>query len=143
MPLIVAEPAAAYPLRPPLVVDASVIAAAIFDEEQREAAQGWLRGRRLCAPQLLDYEITSIALVKVRRGVADLQMAHKALEDFASLDIERHPVDAIALCALARLTALSSYDAAYLWLASELSAPLATFDRRLGTAARTLFEGDG
>jgi predicted nucleic acid-binding protein len=52
-------------------------------------------------------------------------------------------VDATALFALARSTALSSYDAAYLWLANELSAPLATFDRHLGTAAKTLFRGDG
>jgi predicted nucleic acid-binding protein len=143
MPLIVAEPVVAYPLRPPLVVDASVIAAVIFDEEQREVAQSWLRGRRLCAPQLIDYEVASIALVKTWRGLADLQKAQEALQDFASLDIDRHPVDAIALFGLARLTALSSYDAAYLWLASELSAPLATFDHRLGTAAKTLFEGNG
>ena len=29
-------------------------------------------------------------------------------------------------------TDLSAYDAAYLWLAAELKAPLATFDRKLG-----------
>jgi len=30
---------------------------------------------------------------------------------------------------------LSAYDAAYLWLAGVLGAPLATFDRKLGQAA--------
>jgi hypothetical protein len=45
MALIVAEPATAYSLRTPLVVDASVIAAAVFDEERREAAEGWMFGR--------------------------------------------------------------------------------------------------
>jgi hypothetical protein len=40
-----AEPATAYSLRTPLVVDASVIAAAVFDEERREAAEGWMFGR--------------------------------------------------------------------------------------------------
>jgi predicted nucleic acid-binding protein len=35
---------------------------------------------------------------------------------------------------------LSAYDAAYLWLAVELKAPLATFDTRLGNAARSHLE---
>ena len=31
---------------------------------------------------------------------------------------------------------LSAYDAAYLWLAAQLKAPLATFNRKLGEAAQ-------
>ncbi len=31
---------------------------------------------------------------------------------------------------------LSAYDAAYLWLAAELKAPLATFDAKLAAAAQ-------
>jgi predicted nucleic acid-binding protein len=31
---------------------------------------------------------------------------------------------------------LSGYDAAYLWLAAELKAPLATFDKKLAAAAQ-------
>lgn len=32
---------------------------------------------------------------------------------------------------------ITGYDAAYLWLAAELRAPLATFDRQLAQAAQT------
>ena len=42
----------------------------------------------------------------------------------------------LAVLAMARRYGLSAYDAAYLWLASQLKAPLATFDRKLGEAAR-------
>ena len=37
---------------------------------------------------------------------------------------------------LAQRYNLSAYDAAYLWLAAELKAPLATFDLKLANAAR-------
>jgi len=68
MPLVVAEPAAAYAERPRLVIDASVVAAALFDEIGAEAALSWMRGRRLCAPHLLDCEVANVALTKMRRG---------------------------------------------------------------------------
>jgi predicted nucleic acid-binding protein len=42
----------------------------------------------------------------------------------------------MALHAIALRYALITYDAAYLWLAAELRAPLATFDLSLGRAAQ-------
>ena len=47
-----------------------------------------------------------------------------------------HRVDIAAQVALAQRYGLSAYDAAYLWLAAELKAPLATYDQKLGAAAR-------
>ena len=53
------------------------------------------------------------------------------------MEIELHPINAPAVAALAMHYRLSAYDAAYLWLAAELKAPLATFDDKLAAAAKT------
>jgi predicted nucleic acid-binding protein len=58
------------------------------------------------------------------------------LPDFG---IEHHAIDPAGVVEVALRRRLSTYDAAYLWLAASLDAPLATFDRRLGEAARLEF----
>lgn len=134
--LIVAEPPVAYRVRPPLVIDASVIGALLFDEPERDQAQAWMQGKQLFAPQLLDYELANIAVKKLRTGL-DVASAETALRSYETADIHLLATDSSALVGLAERYQLSAYDAAYLWLAVELKAPLATFDRQLGEAART------
>ena len=53
-----------------------------------------------------------------------------------TLPLQQRPIDLQAQVALALRYNLSTYDAAYLWLAADLKAPLATLDRRLGEAAQ-------
>lgn len=134
--LFVAQPPAPYVSQQPLVVDASVLAAAVFDEDERELALNWMRGRSLAAPQLVDYEITNIALTKLRSKQVDSEAAVQALALFAALDIERVPIAMDGVFALAAQCNLTAYDAAYLWLAAQRKVPLATFDGRLGQAAK-------
>jgi predicted nucleic acid-binding protein len=131
----VAEPPAAFNVRPPIVVDCSALSAILFDEPARDEALARLVGRSLHAPSLLEHELVSVALKKARKdGRADA--LRQALHDYAAHDIELHPVDLIAQFELATRYELSAYDAAYLWLAAELRAPLATFDRRLAEATQ-------
>lgn len=95
-------------------------------------AEERVRGRSLNAPELLQAEIANVATKKLRRGethVAD------GLALVAELQIELYRIDIPAVVALAMRYQLSGYDAAYLWLAAELKAPLATFDEKLATAA--------
>jgi predicted nucleic acid-binding protein len=100
-----------------------------------------MRGRRLCAPHLLDCEVASVALAKMRQGL-DAGGVRQAMRMHALAELERHPVDAIEVFELASRAKLSAYDAAYLWLARTLGAPLATFDAKLGAAAlRELRDG--
>lgn len=133
-PLFVSEPPASFNVRPPMVVDCSVLSAVLFDEPTRDEAIARLMGRSLHAPNLLDHEIVSVALKKRQQAWPRDSLA-LALDDYADYAIELHPVDVRAQFELAQHYALSSYDAAYLWLAAELKAPLVTFDRKLATAA--------
>lgn len=137
--LIVAEPAGRYARKPPLVVDCSVLAAVLFDEPEREAAALAMAGKELFAPDLLTHEIVSVALKKSAAGHREL--AQQALADLAELRLARCTVDAESQFQLAARTGLTAYDAAYLQLAVELRAPLATFDRKLGKAAAEILSG--
>lgn len=135
-PLIVAEVRGRYAARAPLVVDCCVIAAVLFDEPNRDVATQALSGKELFAPELLADELASVAVRKARSGLHDV--AKQGLADFAELELTRCRTDVRAQWRLALEYELSAYDAAYLWLAAELRAPLVTFDERLGGAARRL-----
>lgn len=131
--LIIAEPAARYRARPPAVADCSVLAAVLFDERERDEAVEALAGKELCAPDLIDHELASVAVRKSRHLTE--QTIVQAFRDLARLKLTRYRVEPQTQWRLAVQFNLSAYDAAYLALASELNAPLLTFDRRLGEAA--------
>jgi predicted nucleic acid-binding protein len=130
----VAEPSLALRARHPVVVDAAVLAAVLFDEPGRDDALRALAGTTLHAPWLVDYEIASVATRKAAAGLGEV--AAQGLADFRALAIERAPVDPAAIAGLAMSYGITPYDAAYLWLAAELRAPLVTFDLALDRAAR-------
>lgn len=135
LPLIIAEPPARYAVRPPLVVDSSMLCALLFDEAERDEGARRLVDRQLFAPNLLDHEIVNVALKKLRAGLPVRAVA-LALSDYSAYTIELRATKPAEQYALAERYGLSAYDAAYLWLAAELKAPLATFDRKLGEAAQ-------
>ncbi|MDX1555904.1 MAG: type II toxin-antitoxin system VapC family toxin [Xanthomonadales bacterium] len=130
----IAEPGARYTPYPPLVVDCSVLAAVLFDEPQRESAALAMAGKELFAPDLLDHELVSVALKKHSLGMTEA--AEQALEDLAQLRMTRCAVNARAQLNMARELKITAYDAAYVLLAADLRAPLVTFDKALGLAAK-------
>lgn len=133
--LYVAEPPAQYLIQPPLVVDCSILAGLLFQEEWERQAGDTIEGKILHAPHLLATEITSVALKKHKQGMAEI--AQDGLAAFAQMGITLYEVQPQPVLELALRYKLSADDAAYLWLAAELKAPLATFDSALGVAART------
>lgn len=133
--LHVAEPPAVYLPRPPIVVDCSAICGILFDEPWRGQAIERIAGKTLYAPYLLDHEVVSVTLKKQRQNWSRESIAG-ALDDYSQYQIELRDTDASAQFALALRYKLSAYDAAYLWLAADLKAPLATFDEKLALAAK-------
>lgn len=132
--LVVAEARGRYAARLPIVVDCSTLAAVLFDEPEREAALQALTGKDLFAPELLTNEFVSVAVKKSRTQPE--AAVRQALNDFSELDITIHRIDVSAQWRLALEWDITAYDAAYLSLAVQLRAPLATFDGRLGQAAQ-------
>ena len=131
--LYIAEPSAKYLVRPAVVVDCSALAGIVFQEDWKDAALQRIAGRTLHAPNVLQTEITSVAVKKIRRGEIH---AVDGLNQVLTMDIALHEIDMQSVCNLAVRYQLSAYDAAYLWLAADLQCPLATFDAKLATAAQ-------
>ncbi len=122
--------------KPSAVVDASVLCAAIFDEATSAEATEHLKAYTLHAPLLLSYEIASVAVKKIQ-SPCSTDIVLEQLNDFSQMEIQLHAVVLTEQVQLAAQYKLSSYDAAYLWLAAHLKAPLLTFDRQLAIAAKT------
>jgi predicted nucleic acid-binding protein len=117
------------------VVDASVLAALAFREPRADGAANLLAHSELCAPDLLPYELASVALKKTRSYPARTRELAIALEAVFRLDITLLSVAAADTLDLALETNLTVYDAAYLYLARSLKCPLLTFDERLARHA--------
>jgi len=116
------------------VVDASALAALLYDEPEAGAVADRLGDGNLVAPALLSFEIASVCLKKLRSSPEQREALLAAFALLARMPIEIVEVDQADAVPLAEAFGLSSYDAAYLWLAQTLAAELVTLDRRLQTA---------
>ncbi|MGZ8264238.1 MAG: type II toxin-antitoxin system VapC family toxin [Burkholderiales bacterium] len=115
------------------VVDASAVAAVLFDEAEAEPVLASLSGP-LTAPNLLVYELASVCSTKLARYPAQAQTILARYLLFGQLDIELTEPEWETLPRLALEWTLSAYDAAYLQLALMHRAPLVTLDARLSRA---------
>lgn len=122
-----------------LVLDASVAAAVLFEEEKTVEAVALIdAAARLIAPEFIFAEVASIGAKKVRRGLVSPEGAESALELLAKILSETVPTGAMAKrsMALAIAHGFSAYDGLYLALAEAQAIPLATVDMKLAGRAR-------
>ncbi len=126
-----------------LVVDASLIIAAVMPDEDSEIASTVLdriANEGAVAPGIFTWEVANVLSIAIRRKRLSYQDAEDILEDLADLDIVCEATEAGRVRAevfgLSQRHALSVYDAGYLELARRLNAPLATLDRQLARAGR-------
>jgi predicted nucleic acid-binding protein len=116
-----------------IVVDASAIAAVLFDEDEAEPVLASIRGT-LIAPSLLPYELASVCTTKLARHLHQAQTILSRYRLFPRLDIELTEPQWHTVPQLAIRWGLSAYDACYLQLALERGAALVTLDARLARA---------
>ncbi len=116
---------------PIAVVDTSALGALVFGEPEAEFVAEELTGFTLMAPNLLWYELASVCLKKIKNHPNKSAEIIKAFQLAVRLPIELVDVDHTAVIALAQQTNLTSYDAAFLWLARECASILITLDRQL------------
>ena len=114
------------------------MAAIAFGDEQAAEIVALLGGEALSAPTLFELEVTNATLTRCRRAPSKAEGFVTGLGHVLGMPIALHPVDPLAVLALAFDTGLTAYDAAYLWLAHELNVPLVTLDKKLAAAARRL-----
>jgi len=127
-----------------IVVDASVALAWCFPDEASEYADAVLvalEGRTVIVPAVWALEITNAVLVAERRKRMKQQDVRRFVELLGGLTIIEHSqtvADTVShVLLLAREYNLSAYDAAYLDVAVQQGAPLATQDSALQKAGRS------
>jgi predicted nucleic acid-binding protein len=120
---------------PAKIVDASAVAAILFEEPERDDVVGRLAGLELHAPFLLAHEIASVCTKKARQNAQNEIRYLRAAEYLDRLNIQFHEIDVRAVAELALRHKLSANDASYLWLARELVLDLVTLDRNLEEVA--------
>lgn len=121
-----------------VVVDASVIGAAFFDEPDVPRLESRLLDHLWVAPTLIDYEIGSIFLKKRALYPSLRTQLDQALEFFLRSSLERVHVEIDSVAPVAERFGLSIYDASYLWLADFLNLELLTLDKKLAGAWKKL-----
>lgn len=121
-----------------LVVDASVVAAALVDSGPAGTwAEELLATEALTAPHLMPVEVTSILRRAVLAGELAAEVAALAHADLLDLRVALHPYEPFGTRVWELHPNLTAYDAWYVALAESLDAPLATLDDRLTRAAGT------
>ncbi len=117
------------------VVDASALAAILFQEPRSASIAGRLDGARLKAPFLLGHELAKVCLMKCKRHPDQREVLVQGFRLLRNFEVEAVATDHDAVLALALTTGLTACDASYLWLSRHLDAELVTLDRQLMTEA--------
>jgi predicted nucleic acid-binding protein len=120
------------------VVDASALAALLFGEPDADLVAERLGDAALFSPSLVRYELASVYLKKVRRYPDQQAGLVSALELYPRLGVVEAEVPAAELAHVAERAGVTAYDAAYLWVAEHVGAPLLTLDQELARAAPRL-----
>jgi len=119
------------------VLDASVVAAALFQEDHADRARGWLAGECvLRAPDLIYAELANVIWKRYNRNEIDRDETAHLLRDVRGLPLRITPCADLVEAALelALLSGRSVYDCLYLALSVKTRSVLVSADKRLVNA---------
>ena len=121
-----------------IVLDASAAVDWLLQTAAGQRIERRLYGRRetLCAPHLLDLEVTQVLRRLAHQNVISEARAEEAIHDLMDLRAVRYPHDLFLPRIWQLRHNLSACDAAYIALAEKIGAPLITRDARLASALR-------
>ena len=117
-----------------LVIDASTMGALFFQEPEAKFAEKRLSGKIWAAPVLLDYEMGSIFLKKLKVYPKLRSQLEECYQLYCKTEIERVEVPISSTIPIAEKFGLTIYDASYFWLAGALDIDLFTLDKALSSA---------
>jgi predicted nucleic acid-binding protein len=119
-----------------IVVDASVLANAIADDEidGRVARDALRAAKDLAAPDLVDVETVSALRKRWLAGTLTAERFAAAVVDLEDLDLDRYPALPLMHRVFELRANLTAYDASYVALAETLECELVTGDGRLAGA---------
>jgi len=121
---------------PATVIDASALAALVFEEPSAEETAARLdTAERVVAPALIWFELANTCWKKIRRHREEREWLLARFDRAFALPIEMVEVEHRAVIELAAEAGLTAYDANYLWLVRHLDAEIVTLDRALRAAA--------
>lgn len=121
-----------------IVVDASVVAAAIVDAgDVGHWAERQLGSAQLVAPHLIQAEVANVLRRAEHTGAISSGVAALAYRDLVDLPIELHPFGPFASRVWELRGTITSYDAWYVAIAESLDAALVTLDVKLSRAPGT------
>ena len=120
-----------------IVVDASVLANAVGDDEQDgDQARSLLRvHRELAAPDLVDVETVSILRRRWLARTMPDERFEQAVADLADIAVTRYPTRGFVRRVFELRANITAHDACYVALAEGLGWPLCTSDGRLARAS--------
>ena len=119
-----------------MVVDSSVVVAALVDSgPDGEWAADTLQGQALAAPHHMPIEAANVLRRAVLAGDLAQDSASLAHADLLALRVELFPYAPLADRCWQLRDNVTTYDAAYIALAEQLHAALATLDARLARSS--------